>query len=82
MFLHREEYVQLDTQNIIILHMQQSELQTKTQRASVSCPRSKSKIYVRLFDCDLLSNVEKTHMLRDVQAYKSSFYLIYYSYKI
>lgn len=82
MFPDREKYVHLDVQNISILHMQESEHQTKTQRASVTCPRSKSKIHVRLFDCDLLSNVEKTHMLRDVQAYQNSFYLISYSYKV
>lgn len=57
--------VHLYAQNINILHMQESELQTKSQRAAVTCPRSKYKTHVRLFDCDLLSNVENPHMLRE-----------------
>lgn len=61
--------VHLDAQNISILHIQESELQTKPQKASVTCPRSKYKPHVKLFDCDLLSNVEKAHMLRKLKCF-------------
>lgn len=59
--------VHLDAQNISILHMHEHKLQTKPQRALATCPRSKYKAYLRLLDCDLLSNVDKAHMLRELK---------------
>lgn len=59
--------VHLDAQNISILHMLEYELQTEPQKALVTCPRSKYKAGVGLFDYDLLSNIDKALMLRELK---------------